>query len=1699
MSKGCTPRLAAWSMAMALSLFAASARAATPANSGDGTMIVTPATNTSPGSATNVFKFSFRADAIGTWSSGAQVKLTIPAAWTPPQTNAAGSPGYLRTILTGTYVLIDSITGTGPWDVLINYYGANGITKGFDLIYTNVTVPAEGAYPFTTASKQSGSAFTNLVSSPVITVITRQTQAITFTTPAYTLSQSGLTLEAAASSGLPLTFTVASGPATLPAGSSTLTFSATGTVKVVAAQAGTIAWYPAASITNTFSVLAGGSMTVTPTLAAAACATNVVKFKFRGDGIGAWLATGSLVRITIPETWPQPQTNSASTPGYVKAVVVAGTSASIQSIIGTGPWDINVNYLGNNSDTRGFDLTYTNLLTPSTPGVSLFKTACQQRGIVYTNSALDTTIELIEDATQTLAFDPLPNQLTSNKVLLAATASSGLPAAYSVTSGPGDLIDNTLSFTSTGQVKLVVSQPGNVYWRPALSLTNTFMVFAGGTMTVAPTNVTADSPQAVKFSFRADGIGTWGAGSQMRLTVPAGWPQPQTNSSASAGYFSAVTVGAGGTLSFAGVEGSGPWEVIVNYAGGSTVAKGFDLTYTNLIVAGPEADYAFSTACKQFGMTFTNASMQPEIAVAVKTNQTIDFPGIASQLTTNKPTLSASASSGLPVTFSVLSGSASLVGSALSFTSTGMVRIVASQAGDGDWNPAPSITNSFMVFAGGTLTVAPTSLTAEIPQSLKFSFRADPIGTWGAGSQVRLIGPAGWPQPQTNSTASPGYLSAALVGSGGTISFAGIEGAGPWEVVINYAGGSGTSRGFDLTYTNLVVSGPESTYPFPSLCKQFGMTFTNASMAACAVTTIVKTNQTIQFQQIENQLVTNKVRLAATASSGLPVRLYILSGSASLSTDSNLTFTSTGLVSVVASQGGDQDWHPAVSITNTFRVFAGGTMVLTPESAATATATNVLKFSFRGDGIADWQAGSLILITIPEGWSPPQTNSSTTPGFMKTTPVNATTVSIGSIDGTGPWTLTINYQGAKETKRGFDLIYTNATTPATGGAVVFSTLCRQAGLDFVNPDLNQEIVLIGSQAQSIDFPALNSQITTNKVVLKATATSDLPVSYAVSGPCTVTSGSNLTFTTTGIVSVVASQAGNLDWSPAPSVTNQFQVFAGGTLELTPAIARAGSTTNWLKFSFRGDDIAPWQPGSRIRLSVPADWTPPQTNSASAPGFVTVTLVQSTIVSIESITGTGPWDVHVNYSGAKEDTRGFELAYTNLTMPAAGDHTFETDCQQFGITFTNAALTRTFTLVEGAGQTVAFDALEDQIATNTIGLQATASSGLPVVFSVQSGPAELASGTNLSFTGTGTVLVAATQSGALYWNPASTSSCFTVMPAILIPTATVKTKTYNGTTDGIINAITLPGKLSADTVTASATAATFENRNAGTGKVVTVSGISLGGSAAARYELGATAVSAAADILPRAVMVQATADSKIYDGTPSSTGAPLITSGSLVAGDAAEWIQRFDSKQVGIDKTLISTGSVNDGYGGTNYSLTFIPLIGGTITAKGLTVSGASVMDKEYDGSAAAAITGGVLPDRCSGDDVELDSTTGLFSQSEAGEHIPVTAGLTLKGQDAANYTLLQPDGLFGAIYLLAPPVISGVETVRNGGSVCGFKLHWKGAPASSYTVEYSDTLAPGSWAELPGCIQLAGNSGAMSAVDTNNLPPVRFYRLRMTH
>ena len=122
-------------------------------------------------------------------------------------------------------------------------------------------------------------------------------------------------------------------------------------------------------------------------------------------------------------------------------------------------------------------------------------------------------------------------------------------------------------------------------------------------------------------------------------------------------------------------------------------------------------------------------------------------------------------------------------------------------------------------------------------------------------------------------------------------------------------------------------------------------------------------------------------------------------------------------------------------------------------------------------------------------------------------------------------------------------VVTAAVVSATLNVGTYMATQAVVSSDATNSPQQLMVTLTITQAaQTISFPTIPDQLTTNHVGLGATAGSGLPVTFATNGgPAAIGEGTNLTFTGTGMVRIVAWQAGTSNWAPAASVTQEFQV------------------------------------------------------------------------------------------------------------------------------------------------------------------------------------------------------------------------------------------------------------------------------------------------------------------------------------------------------------------------------------------------------------------------------------------------------------------------------------------------------------------------------------------------------------------------------
>jgi hypothetical protein len=144
----------------------------------------------------------------------------------------------------------------------------------------------------------------------------------------------------------------------------------------------------------------------------------------------------------------------------------------------------------------------------------------------------------------------------------------------------------------------------------------------------------------------------------------------------------------------------------------------------------------------------------------VKDNQSITFNSLPAQVTTNAPfALSATADSGLPVSFTVVSGPATVSSSTATITGAGKVVIKASQAGNSQYNAAPDVNQEFDVAKANQL------LTFDLSSLTNVIYGAAPIDLSSYVSSTSGLDPA------LEVVSGPGSLSGKTltISAGGSI------------------------------------------------------------------------------------------------------------------------------------------------------------------------------------------------------------------------------------------------------------------------------------------------------------------------------------------------------------------------------------------------------------------------------------------------------------------------------------------------------------------------------------------------------------------------------------------------------------------------------------------------------------------------------------------------------------------------------------------------------------------------------------------------------------------------------------------------------------------------------------------------------------------------------------------------------------------
>ncbi|MBB4096838.1 YDG domain-containing protein [Sphingomonas kyeonggiensis] len=295
------------------------------------------------------------------------------------------------------------------------------------------------------------------------------------------------------------------------------------------------------------------------------------------------------------------------------------------------------------------------------------------------------------------------------------------------------------------------------------------------------------------------------------------------------------------------------------------------------------------------------------------------------------------------------------------------------------------------------------------------------------------------------------------------------------------------------------------------------------------------------------------------------------------------------------------------------------------------------------------------------------------------------------------------------------------------------------------------------------------------------------------------------------------------------------------------------------------------------------------------------------------------------------------------------------------------------------------------------------------------------GTGRTVTASG-IALSGNDAGNYVLSGTSVTALVDILAKTITATLSANGKTYDGTT-AATGTLTLGGVIGNDQVSANGSLA-FDGKNAGTGRTVTASGITLSGADAGNYTVNLSAT-ALADILAKAITVTLTANDRSYDGTTAATGTLGLN--GVVSGDAVSANSTgmaFDNKNAGTGRTVTASGISLSGADAGNYVIASTMATDlADIVAKAITATLAA-NGKTYDGTTAA--TGSLsLNGVLSGEQVTVGTSGIAFDSKNAGTRTATAGGLMLGGADAGNYTIT---GTTTGTAVISPRAITATAT-----------------------------------------------------------------------
>jgi filamentous hemagglutinin family protein len=231
-----------------------------------------------------------------------------------------------------------------------------------------------------------------------------------------------------------------------------------------------------------------------------------------------------------------------------------------------------------------------------------------------------------------------------------------------------------------------------------------------------------------------------------------------------------------------------------------------------------------------------------------------------------------------------------------------------------------------------------------------------------------------------------------------------------------------------------------------------------------------------------------------------------------------------------------------------------------------------------------------------------------------------------------------------------------------------------------------------------------------------------------------------------------------------------------------------------------------------------------------------------------------------------------------------------------------------------------------------------------------------------------------------------------------------------------------------------TSGTVPDRNIGTARPVTVTGLTLAGNDAGNYVIDPAASGIVVDITRRAITTSWLGVDRVYTG--GVTASVIGSSPDIVAGDSVGFSQfavftGADARNVGTNKPIAITDIALTGASSGNYTLASTTASAtASITPKPVNVSYAAT-SRVYNGLADRSIpVQGSSNDLVGNDTVGFEQTALLRTDGAAGagKAVDIT-GISLTGAQARNYSLVSNTATTTATILQRPIGITGITGI----------------------------------------------------------------------